>query len=148
MSEPVTYRSAGVDYTKIDPLKLAAQLAAATTAGNLAQHGLAEVTASRGESAYLIDCGDFYLASITKCLGTKALVADAMRAHTGKTYYDQLAQDTLAMAINDIITVGATPVSVHAYWATSGSQWFDDEERAPGSSLTTAPTSPVTAGAS
>lgn len=128
--EPLDYKQAGVDYGRIDPLKVAAQQAAAGTAGNLARHGLAEVAASRGESAYVIDCGDHYLASITECLGTKALVADAMRAVTGRTYYDCLAQDTLAMAINDLITVGATPVSVHAYWATGGSDWFEDAERA------------------
>lgn len=124
------YKKAGVDYAKIDPLKVLAQRAAAETARNLAQHGLTEVAASRGESAYVVDCGDFYLASITECLGTKALVADAMRAITGRTYYDQIAQDTLAMAINDIITVGATPVLVHAYWAAGGSDWFADEARA------------------
>ncbi|MGH6609179.1 MAG: AIR synthase related protein [Burkholderiaceae bacterium] len=126
----IDYKQAGVDYSKIDPLKVLAQRAAADTAHNLAQHGLTEVTASRGESAYVVDCGDFYVASITECLGTKALVADAMRAITGRTYYDQIAQDTLAMAINDIITVGATPISVHAYWATGGSDWFADEARA------------------
>jgi len=128
--EPLTYQQAGVDYGRIDPLKILAQQAAAATAGNLAPHGLAEVAASRGESAYVVDCGEFYLASITECLGTKALVADQVRAITGRTYYDRIAQDTLAMAINDIITVGATPVSVHAYWATGGSDWFDDETRA------------------
>ena len=74
------YKTAGVDYAKIDPLKVLAQRAAADTARNLAPHGLSEVAASRGESAYVVDCGDFYLASITECLGTKALVADAMRA--------------------------------------------------------------------
>jgi phosphoribosylformylglycinamidine cyclo-ligase len=130
MSERLTYQQAGVDYDKIDRLKLLAQQAAAATAANLGPHGLHEVSASRGESAYLVDCGDFYLASITECLGTKALVADAMRAVTGKTYYDQIAQDTLAMAVNDLITVGATPVSVHAYWAAGGSDWFKDEARA------------------
>lgn len=124
------YKQAGVDYSKIDPLKIQAQQAAAATAGNLRRHGLTEIAASRGESAYVVDCGDFYLASITECLGTKALVADAVRKITGKTYYDRIAQDTLAMAINDIITVGATPVSVHAYWAAGGSSWFHDAERA------------------
>jgi phosphoribosylformylglycinamidine cyclo-ligase len=128
--EPLTYEQAGVDYGRIDPLKILAQQAASATAGNLARHGLAEVGASRGESAYVVDCGEFYLASITECLGTKALVADQMRAVTGRTYYDRIAQDTLAMAVNDIVTVGATPVSVHAYWATGGSDWFDDELRA------------------
>ncbi len=131
---PLDYKKSGVDYAKIDPLKVLAQRAAADTAGNLAHHGLSEVAASRGESAYVVDCGDFYLASITECLGTKALVADAVRAlpgmGAGRTYYDQIAQDTLAMAINDIITVGATPVSVHAYWAAGGSEWFADEARA------------------
>jgi len=124
------YKQAGVDYSKIDPLKILAQQAAAATAGNLRRHGLQEVGTSRGESAYLVDCGDFYLASITECLGTKALVADATRKVTGRTYYDQIAQDTLAMAINDLITVGATPVSVHAYWAAGGSAWFGDAARA------------------
>jgi phosphoribosylformylglycinamidine cyclo-ligase len=126
----IDYQQAGVDYSKIDPLKILAQQAAAATAGNLARHGLREVPASRGESAYVVDCGDFYLASITECLGTKALVADATRKLTGRSYYDRIAQDTLAMAINDLITVGATPVSVHAYWAAGGSQWFHDAQRA------------------
>jgi phosphoribosylformylglycinamidine cyclo-ligase len=88
---PLDYKQAGVDYGKIDPLKVSAQRAAAGTAGNLDRHGLREVAASRGESAYVIDCGDHYLASITECLGTKALVADAMRAVTGRTYYDRIA---------------------------------------------------------
>jgi phosphoribosylformylglycinamidine cyclo-ligase len=127
---PLDYRQSGVDYSRIDPLKILAQQAAAATAGNLARHGLHEVAASRGESAYVVDCGEFYLASITECLGTKALVADEMRKVTGRTYYDLIAQDTLAMALNDIITVGATPVSVHAYWAAGGSDWFADGERA------------------
>lgn len=130
MPEPLDYKAAGVDYAQVDPLKVSAQAAARETASNLAWHGLSEVPASRGESAYVVDAGDFYLASITECLGTKALLADAMRAVTGRTYYQGIAQDTIAMAVNDIITVGATPVSIHAYWAAGGSDWFGDEERA------------------
>ncbi len=126
----LTYNDAGVDYSKIDPLKIDAQRAARETGGNLAKHGLHEISASRGESAYVVDMGDFLLASITECLGTKVLIADAMRPITGKTYFDALAQDTLAMAINDIITVGATPISVQAYWAAGSSEWFDDKQRA------------------
>lgn len=125
----LTYEQSGVDYAKIDPLKVLAQQAAQETARNLLPTGYSEVEESRGESAYVVDVGDFYLASITECLGTKSLVADAMRNVTGKTYYDSIAQDTLAMAINDIITVGAKPLSVHAYWATGGSAWFSDEQR-------------------
>jgi phosphoribosylformylglycinamidine cyclo-ligase len=130
MAEPLDYKAAGVDYDRVDPLKLSAQRAARETAVHLRAHGLSEVAASRGESAYVVDAGEFYLASITECLGTKALLADAMGALAGRSYYQGIAQDTIAMAVNDIVTVGATPVSIHAYWAAGGSDWFGDQERA------------------
>ncbi len=116
-------------YDLIDPLKVRAQRAAADTAVHLAGHGFSEVSASRGESAYVVDVGPFYLASIVECLGSKALVADEMQRLTGKSYYDSIAQDTIAMAINDLITVGATPLIVQAYWAAGGSDWFSDAQR-------------------
>ena len=127
---PLTYDQAGVNYDLIDPLKVAAQRAAAETGANLASHGFSEVLASRGESAYVVDVGPMYLASIVECLGTKTLVADEMATLTGKSYYDGIAQDTIAMAVNDLITVGATPLVVQAYWAAGGSDWFGDKVRA------------------
>ncbi|MEK8048492.1 MAG: phosphoribosylformylglycinamidine cyclo-ligase [Burkholderiales bacterium PBB6] len=126
----LSYEQAGVNYDLIDPLKVAAQRAAAATAGHLTAHGFTEVKASRGESAYVVDVGPFYLASIVECLGSKALVADEMHALTGKSYYAGIAQDTIAMAVNDLITVGATPLVVQAYWAAGGSDWFGDAQRA------------------
>ena len=129
-SGSLDYRQAGVDYDLIDPLKVAAQSAAAATATQLLRHGFTEVAASRGESAYVIDVGPFYLASIVECLGSKALVADEMHRLTGRTFYDRIAQDTIAMAVNDLITVGATPLVVQAYWAAGGSEWFGDAQRA------------------
>ncbi|RZI79893.1 MAG: phosphoribosylformylglycinamidine cyclo-ligase [Rubrivivax sp.] len=126
---PLTYDQAGVNYDVIDPLKIAAQRAAAETGGHLAAHGFTEVNASRGESAYVVDVGPMYLASIVECLGTKTLVADEMATLTGKSYYDGIAQDTIAMAVNDLITVGATPLVVQAYWAAGGSDWFNDAQR-------------------
>jgi phosphoribosylformylglycinamidine cyclo-ligase len=127
---PLSYEQAGVQYDLIDPLKVAAQRAAAATAPHLAAHGFAEVAASRGESAYVIDAGPFHLASIVECLGSKALVADEMQRLTGKSFYAAIAQDTIAMAVNDLITVGATPLVVQAYWAAGGSEWFTDGQRA------------------
>lgn len=128
-STPLTYDQAGVNYDLIDPLKVSAQQAAAATGANLAGHGFSEVQASRGESAYVVDIGPMYLASIVECLGTKTLVADEMATLTGRSYYDQIAQDTIAMAVNDLITVGATPLVVQAYWAAGGSDWFGDAQR-------------------
>jgi phosphoribosylformylglycinamidine cyclo-ligase len=128
-SSPLTYEQSGVAYDRIDPLKVAAQRAAAATATQLARHGFTEVEASRGESAYVVDVGPFYLASIVECLGTKAMIADEMARLSGRTRFDAIAQDTIAMAVNDLITVGATPLVVQAYWAAGGSGWFDDEAR-------------------
>jgi phosphoribosylformylglycinamidine cyclo-ligase len=125
----LTYEQSGVEYDKIDPLKVAAQRAAASTASQLSTHGFSEVAASRGESAYVVDVGPFYLASIVECLGTKALIADEMARLTGRSHFAAIAQDTIAMAVNDLITVGATPLVVQAYWAAGGSDWFGDRVR-------------------
>src|SRR6185369_678397 len=127
---PLSYGSSGVDYHVIDPFKVAAQRAAASTGNHLDGYGFSEVESSRGESAYVVDVGPFYLASIVECLRSKAMVADAMQALTGKSHYAAIAQDTIAMAINDLITVGATPLVVQAYWAAGGSDWFGDAQRA------------------
>jgi phosphoribosylformylglycinamidine cyclo-ligase len=129
-SEALSYGLAGVDYDLIDPLKIAAQRAAASTGTHLVGHGFNEISASRGESAYVVDVGPFYVASIVECLGSKALVADEMTRLTDRSWYDGIAQDTIAMAINDLITVGATPLVVQAYWAAGGSEWFRDAKRA------------------
>lgn len=126
----LTYEMAGVNYDQVDPIKLLAQQSASATAAQLAQHGLSEIAASRGESAYVLDAGPFYLASIVECLGTKILVADAVYRDTGRSFYASIAQDTIAMAVNDLITVGATPLVVQAYWAAGGSDWFADRQRA------------------
>ena len=128
--DALTYEQAGVNYDQVDPIKLLAQQSAKATAASLVRHGLSEIVASRGESAYVLDAGPFYLASIVECLGTKILVADAVYRETGKSYYAAIAQDTIAMAVNDLITVGATPLIVQAYWAAGGSDWFADKKRA------------------
>lgn len=117
----ITYESSGVKYSAIDPLKILAQRAAAKTGG---------LSAFRGESAYVWEEKDCYRAMVVEGLGTKNLVADAMREVTGKTCYDAIAQDTVAMIVNDLITVGAKPEVVNAYFAVGDSRWFEDRKRA------------------
>ena len=86
---------------------------------------------SRGESAYLIETPDCYLAHVEEGLGTKNLVADAMyRLVPDRSYYDYVAQDTVAMIVNDMATLGATPLSVAMHLGVGSSSWFDDERRA------------------
>ncbi len=109
-----------VNYTILDSFKIAAQRAAKRTGGS----------AIRGESAYVWEERDCYRAMVIEGLGTKSLVADAMRPINGKTYYDAIAQDALAMIVNDLITVGAKPEVVNAYFAVGDCRWFEDKKRA------------------
>ena len=125
----LTYSDAGVDYEAIDPAKVMAQTQAAATGENLSRWGLRELGASRGESAFVWEEADAYRAFVLECLGTKPLVANATREITGRTYYDALAQDTVAMVVNDIAAVGAEPQVITAYWAVGSSDWFDDQDR-------------------
>lgn len=127
--QPITYSSTGVNYDAMDPVKRKAQLKARETAGNLLRFGYKEIEASRGESAYVWEEPDKYGAFVVEGLGTKNIVAEDMRKITGKTYHQEIAQDTVAMIVNDLIVVGARPIVVNAYFAAGNSAWFSDEEK-------------------
>ncbi len=139
MEKKMTYAAVGVDYDAMDPFKRKAQLAGLKTVNSLKRFGFSEVGWSRGESCYLIDIGEAFLAHVEEGLGTKNLVADAFRGQMriasaiqgvlGRTCYDQIAQDAVAMIVNDMITLGALPLSVAMHLAVGDSRWFDDEQR-------------------
>jgi phosphoribosylformylglycinamidine cyclo-ligase len=131
-NQSLTYAESGVNYDALDPFKRACQAAALRTAANINRLGLQEVGSSRGESAYLMEAADHYLAHVEEGLGTKNLVADEMAKLTGRNYYHQIAQDTVAATVNDIITLGALPVSVAMHAAVGDSTWFTDTARTAG----------------
>lgn len=127
----ITYALSGIDYSKIDPVKKLAQNLAKTTSKN---SNIDVIEESRGETAFVWEEKDCYRAFVIESLGTKSLIADEVRKITGKTYsertyYDCLAQDTVAMIINDLIAVGAKPQVVNAYFAAGSSEWFEDEQK-------------------
>lgn len=122
--QKLTYKSSGVNYDLLDNLKRMAQTAGA----KLTIEGL--MGESRGESAAVLDLGVYKLAFVQEGLGTKNLIADAMAKITpDKTYYDAIAQDTIAMIVNDLITVGARPWAIGAYWAIGSDNWLKNEKR-------------------
>ena len=125
----LSYESSGVRYDQLDAFKRACQRAARTTSGLLADHGYREPASIRGESAYLIEGGDHYLAHVEEGLGTKNLVADAVYATTGRSFYREIAIDTVATIVNDLATCGALPISVAMHAAVGDSGWFADEKR-------------------
>ena len=130
MKVKINYSDSGVNYDAVDPIKKLAQTRAKETSGNLDKFNMKEVTGSRGETAFVWEEEDCYKAFVIEGLGTKNLIADKVRKLTGKTYYDQIAQDTIAMIVNDLIVVGALPMVINAYFAAGSSDWFKDKQRA------------------
>ena len=127
----LSYEQAGVDYDLIDPLKVAAQRAAAATGG--APRGARLQRSRRHRAAnrptWSTSARSTWPAS-SNAWAPRRWSPTRWHALTGKSYYDGIAQDTIAMAVNDLITVGATPLVVQAYWAAGGSDWFADAQRA------------------
>jgi phosphoribosylformylglycinamidine cyclo-ligase len=126
----LSYESSGVRYGPLDAFKRACQKAALTTTDLLAGHGFKEPSTVRGESAYLIEGDDHFLAHVEEGLGTKNLVADAVQAESGHCFYRAIGIDTVATIANDLVTCGALPIAVAMHAAVGSSDWFSDENRA------------------
>ena len=129
MNKRITYEQSGVGYGVLDAVKRLAQTAGKKTLLNRQSTKVHEIVKSRGESAYVWEEKDCYRAFVMEGLGTKNLVADEVRKITGRTYYDAIAQDAVAMIVNDLIVVGAAPLVINAYFAVGSSDWFSDKKR-------------------
>jgi len=125
----LSYESSGVSYDQLDAFKRACQQAARTTSGLLKDHGYSEPANTRGESCYLMEAEDHFLGHVEEGLGTKNLVADAVEAQTGRTFYREIAIDTVATIVNDLVTCGALPTSVAMHAAVGDSDWFSNAKR-------------------
>jgi phosphoribosylformylglycinamidine cyclo-ligase len=124
------YSDFGDNYEQKDPLKILAIQAALSTAHNLDHLGYKEVQQSRGESTHVIDLGPFYLASNPEGLGTKNLIADkVVETQKGKSFYREVAKDTVASIVNDLITLGARPLIVSAHWSMGDNEVLKDVQR-------------------
>ncbi|MBI3956600.1 MAG: phosphoribosylformylglycinamidine cyclo-ligase [Candidatus Kerfeldbacteria bacterium] len=119
----------GSDFPGLKTFKRYAQSMATKTGRHVERLGFRDVPASRGESAHLIECDDFYLAHVNEGLGTKNLVADAMYGFTGREWYRAIAQCTLASILNDLATCGASPLTVCMHLAADNTEWFTRVER-------------------
>lgn len=126
MAKKLDYHKS-VNYSVADPAKVLAQKEGLATVGNL-PFGFSEVVGTRGESAYVFKMGDMYGALVQEGLGTKSLIAQAVYDQTGKSFFAQVAQDTVATFVNDLVSVGATPVVSNAYWSASSYDWLADRK--------------------
>jgi phosphoribosylformylglycinamidine cyclo-ligase len=128
------YAKAGVDYTKIEPFKMAMVQAGRRTLKfpnkrdvyieeeSLGTHGV--VFRYRGTKPHL-------WCKTQEGLGNKNWIAEWMYQHagTGRAYYEGIGIDTALMAANDVICQGALPVIYTDEVAAGDSEWFMDEKR-------------------
>jgi phosphoribosylformylglycinamidine cyclo-ligase len=117
------YRKAGVDYDVLDESKRAAIGAAQATSALLEQHGARAVEASRGASAFVLELGSERLAFVVEGLGTKSILARQWLQATGEDRFADIGIDTVGAIVNDVVSVGALPLVVNAYFATGRSDW-------------------------
>jgi phosphoribosylformylglycinamidine cyclo-ligase len=101
---PTAYQTAGVDTEQAD-------IGLKRLAKKVQQTWTSAVKLPLGYFANVIDLGGTGLAISTDGVGTKALVAQMM----GK--YDTIGIDCVAMNVNDVLCVGATPISMVDYIA-------------------------------
>lgn len=130
----MTYLESGVDYSAMDPFKLACQQRARHTDKNIERLGLTFVPGSRGESVQLVyehvaSMQHQFYGHVEEGLGTKSLVADALYAVGEDPFYRKIAQCTVAMIVNDMVTLGVLPVTVAMHLAVAESTWFNDRVR-------------------
>jgi len=106
---PVAYRTAGVDTEREESAleRLTKQVQQTWPSGG----GIGAVKLPIGYFANVIDLGGIGLAISTDGVGTKVLIAQMM----GK--YDTIGIDCVAMNVNDLLCVGATPLSMVDYIA-------------------------------
>lgn len=128
MAKKLDYHQS-VNYSQADPMKVLAQKEGLSTVKNLPA-GFSEVEGTRGESAYVFKMGDRWGAFVQEGLGTKSLIAQSVYKKTGESYFKAVAQDTVACVINDLVSVGATPVVLNAYWSASSYEWLTDKKLA------------------
>ncbi len=124
MADKLDYHQS-VNYSQADPMKVLAQKQGQATAKNM-PFGFQELIGTRGESAYVFRMGDMWGAFVQEGLGTKSLVAQKVYSSSGKSHFGSIAQDTVACMINDLVSVGATPVVLNAYWSSSSYEWLTD----------------------
>ncbi|MDI6640142.1 MAG: AIR synthase related protein, partial [Methanocellales archaeon] len=102
----MTYARSGVDILKED--RAIKALAKHLT---FKRRGLGAPLTEIGHYAGLIDLGDFALAITTDGVGSKVLIANAMKK------WDTIGIDCMAMNVNDLLAIGAEPLAFVDYLA-------------------------------
>jgi phosphoribosylformylglycinamidine cyclo-ligase len=128
------YARSGVDYSKIEPFKMAMVAAGRRTLKFPNKRGVVIEPDSLGAHGVVFryrGTNPHSWCMTQEGLGNKNWIAEWMYQHagTGRTYYEGIGIDTALMAANDVICQGALPVIFTDEVAAGDSEWFADERR-------------------
>ncbi len=106
----LTYHKSGVNYLLMDDFKNACIKA--------------------GKNAHqLIEFKNFYLTDILEGVGSLNQLADDIYHQTGKDFYYQVGWGNAATILNDLVAVGAAPLSLKLFIAAGNQDWFANKSR-------------------
>jgi phosphoribosylformylglycinamidine cyclo-ligase len=126
------YAKSGVDYTIMEPFKMAMIQAGKKTLNFPNKRGVfVNQDAAHAHGAVFEYQGNLphIWCKTQEDLGNKNWIAEWMYQNTGKTYYDSIAIDTALIVVNDVIAQGAMPVVFNDQLEASGSEWYSDLKR-------------------
>src|SRR3989338_577420 len=135
MKSASEYAKAGVDYSVMEPFKMAVVEAGKKTVSfpnkrdvyinEEKAHAHGAVFEYSGEHNHM-------WCNTHEDLGTKNWIAEWMYQNEGigKTYYDSIAKDTALMVANDVAAQGAMPVVFTDQIEVGESSWYTDVKRA------------------
>ncbi|HYV33545.1 MAG TPA: AIR synthase related protein [Candidatus Limnocylindria bacterium] len=131
---PSEYAKSGVDYTQMEPFKMAMIEAGKKTLHFPEKRGVfinADVTHAHGAVFEYRGMSPHIWCKTQEDLGNKNWIAEWMyQNNPEKTYYESIAIDTALMTVNDVIAQGAMPVVFTDQIEASSSAWYADEKRA------------------
>ncbi|MEA2138103.1 MAG: phosphoribosylformylglycinamidine cyclo-ligase [Solirubrobacteraceae bacterium] len=117
------YGKLGIDYDVLDESKRSAIGFAQSTSHLLEVHGGRAVEASRGASAFVLELGGQHLAFVVEGLGTKSIISRHWLEVAGEDRFADIGIDAVGAIVNDVVSVGALPLVINAYFATGRSDW-------------------------
>ncbi len=134
MSEKSAYAKAGVDYSLMEPFKMAMIEAGKRTLAFPNKRDVyirEDITHAHGAVFEYRGNKPHIWAQTQEGLGNKNWIAEWMYMNEGKgkTYYDSIAIDSALMIVNDLIAQGAMPVVFTDHIDVGSSEWFADEKK-------------------
>jgi len=134
MTEKSAYAKAGVDYTLMEPFKVAMIEVGKKTLAFPNRRDVyirEDITHSHGAVFEYRGKQEHIWAKTQEGLGNKNWIAEWMYKNdgTGNTYYEGIGIDTALMIVNDLIAQGAMPVVFEDHIDVGNSDWFMDEKR-------------------